>query len=32
MYYLDEPLVGKKEIKYLNQSIKSGWISSRGLL
>ena len=30
MYYLDEPLVGKKEIKYLNQSIKSGWISSQG--
>lgn len=30
MYYLDEPFVGKKELKYLNQSIKSGWISSQG--
>jgi len=30
MYYLDEPFVGEKERKYLNQSIKSGWISSQG--
>lgn len=30
MYYLDEPFVGKKEKKYLNDSIKSGWISSQG--
>jgi perosamine synthetase len=30
MIKLDEPLVGKKEIKYLNHAIKSGWISSQG--
>lgn len=30
MYYLDEPFVGKKERKYLNQCISSGWISSQG--
>lgn len=30
MYFLDEPYVGKEELKYLNQSIKSGWISSQG--
>ena len=30
MLRLDEPLVGKKEIKYLNQAIKSGWVSSQG--
>ena len=30
MFALDEPVVGKKEIKYLNQAIKSGWISSLG--
>lgn len=30
MYLLDEPYVGKKELKYLTDAIKSGWISSHG--
>ena len=30
MYPLDEPYVGKKELKYLSQAINSGWISSHG--
>ena len=30
MFYLDEPYVGKKELKYLTQAIKSGWVSSQG--
>lgn len=30
MYLLDEPYVGKKELKYLSEAIKSGWISSHG--
>lgn len=30
MFYLDQPLVDKKEKNYLNQAIKTGWISSQG--
>ena len=30
MFELDEPYVGKEEIKYLTEAINSGWISSLG--
>ena len=30
MFKLDEPNVGEKEIEYVTEAIKSGWISSHG--
>ena len=30
MYYLDQPIVGREEKKYLSQCIRTGWISSQG--
>ena len=30
MFQLDEPYVGKEELKYLTDAINSGWISSMG--
>ena len=30
MIPLAEPCIGKKEIEYVNEALKSGWISSKG--
>ena len=29
-YFLSQPLIGKEELKNLNECIKSSWISSNG--